>query len=46
MKSLGEIGKDKLIDIYEKWANEVIESGDSVERMAERIMKAVGVSEN
>jgi len=43
LKSIGEIGKDRLIDIYEQWADDVLESdGGSMERMAERIMKAVG----
>jgi len=43
MKSLGEIGKDKLLGIYETWASDVLTGeGMNIERMSERIMKAIG----
>ena len=46
LKSLGEIGKEKLIDIYERWANDVLGGdGASIERTTERIMRAIGAPE-
>ncbi|MHA1951895.1 MAG: hypothetical protein ACW987_18770 [Candidatus Thorarchaeota archaeon] len=43
MKSLGEIGKDRLVDIYEQWADDVLGGdGQSMDKVTERIMKAIG----
>jgi len=42
MKSLGSIGKDKLINIYDEWISGVLEKDkDAIEKMAERILTSV-----
>lgn len=42
MKSLGSIGKDNLINIYDKWTSSVLEKDkESIEKMAERISSAI-----
>jgi len=40
--SLGKIGKDELMDIYEQWIDEVLSNEDDIGKMTERIMMACG----
>jgi hypothetical protein len=43
MKSLGSVGKDKLMNIYDEWISEVLDSDSGrIDKMAERITKAIG----
>lgn len=44
MKSFGKVGKDHLLDIYEQWADDVLNDGDEadIDMWTERITRAIG----
>ena len=45
-KSLGAVGKEKLVDIYEKWAESVVRNdAKSINSMAERLASRIGLQE-